>query len=284
MEGIKEKGFGLIGAGRVGSFFATLLSKKGFKILGISDIKRNRARELSQSLKLRKIDWENEELAKASDILFCATPDDMILNVYKEVEPYLKPKAIFAHFSGSLSAREFPKNASILSLHPIYTFTAEDKKRVRAHNFPKIPFALEGTKEGIEFGKELMKEFGAQYVIIPSEKKALYHLACLFFSNFLWADIQIGFRLIKGLIKEKEILFPLANATIANAFQYPARVSITGPIVRGDKETIKRHLGVLKSRFPEYLFLYKNLSRVIFDALKGSLSAEDEKEIKSLLR
>jgi len=125
---IRVKRFGLIGAGRVGSFFAALLLKKGFKVLGVSDIKRNRARELSRFLKLKKIDWQNEELAKECDILFCATPDDAILDVYKEIRPHLKPEAIFCHFSGSLSAKEFPKNAPILSLHPIYTFTWNDKK------------------------------------------------------------------------------------------------------------------------------------------------------------
>jgi len=150
--------------------------------------------------------------------------------------------------------------------------------------FLVIPYALEGNKRAIGFGEELMQEIGAPYIIIPSAKKALYHLACLFFSNFLWADIQVGFRLIKGLIKEKEILFLLSLSALTNAFIYPARSSVTGPIVRGDKETIKRHLEVLKTHFPQYLPIYKNLSQVIFATIRGTLPSEEAKEIESLLR
>lgn len=281
---IKNRKFGLIGAGRVGSFFAALLKKKGLKVVGVSDIDERKAGAISRLLGLKGKNWRKRELAKISDVLLCATPDDEIIKVYEEINGCLKPRAIFCHFSGSLARDVFPAGFPILSLHPIYTLTPKDARKVlKEEPQIKFPFALEGDEEAINFGKRLMKAIGRDCIIIPTEKKDIYHLACVFLSNFLWATVWLGVNLIQDFLPRHHSLFPLASASLINAFFYPPKSAITGPIVRGDKETIRRHIEILKERFPQYLSLYRNLSRVIFDLVKGDIPPKKRREIERLI-
>ncbi|MEO0109841.1 MAG: DUF2520 domain-containing protein [candidate division WOR-3 bacterium] len=284
IETIRNKRFGLIGAGRVGSFFAALLKKKGLRVVGVSDINEKRAVQLSRWLGLKGKNWRSRDLAEISDVLFCATPDDVIIEVYEEIKDYLKPGAIFCHFSGSLSRNAFSPQAAVLSLHPIYTLTKRDRREIwKKGEEIEFPFALEGDERAINFGKRLMKAIGGNYILIPTEKKEIYHLACVFASNFLWSTLRVAFHLIQDIVDDYHILLPLASASLNNTFSYPPKLSATGPIVRGDKETIKKHIRVLKERFPQYLSLYKSLSQVIFRLLKEEIPAEARREMERLI-
>ncbi len=276
--------FGLIGAGKVGTFFLSLLKRKGFHIAGISDKDKRQAKKVYQLLRIEYRDLTNREVASLSDVLLCGTPDDVILEVYNEIRNDLKPNSIFCHFSGSLSRDAFPSDGFILSLHPVYPFTRETKLA----EFSKFVFALEGDETAVKFGRRLVKALGGRYIKIPTEEKDIHHLACVFASNFLLAILAVAFNLVRG--KRHSYLYPLASQSLLNAFRscpderYPFQSAITGPIVRGDKKTIERHIKVLSENFPKYLPLYKNLSQVIFDLVKEQIPPKKRKEIARLIR
>lgn len=281
--GIKRLNFGLIGAGKVGTFFASLLERNGFKVVAISDKDQKKARRCYRRLGRKYQYFSNYDVAHLSDVLLCATPDDVIVKVYNEVKRYLKPNAFFCHFSGSISQHQFLSDALVLSIHPMYPFAERDIERIIRLSPKDCPFALEGNKKALKLGERLIKTIGGRYIIIPSEEKELYHLVCIFAANFLWANMKVAFNLGKDLIKKRDFLLPLATRSLYNIFRYKLEEAITGPITRGDKTTLQRHINLLQKKFPQYLPLYQNLSWVIFDAVKDRLNPEDREEIERLI-
>ncbi len=280
-KGIQDLKFGLIGAGRVGSYFALLLHRKRLKLIGVSDLVKSRAQRISRFFSLKKKNWTNRELAEEVDVLLCATPDDEVVKIYETVKNNLSPAAFFVHFSGSLSSRAFPKGTRVLSLHPIYPFPENKKLNCL---FNQIPFALEGEEEALKFGARLMRAMGQKYLVVPTAKKETYHLACVFASNFLTTSLQIALSLGKGVIRDKLALLPLAFASLLNAFSDPTKRAFSGPIVRGDKATIKRHIKVLKENFPELVPLYKEFSRIIFQFVKDRIPITKREEIYRIIK
>jgi len=245
---IKKLKIGFIGYGKVGKVFVSFLKRKGFKIAAISDKKMK--------------NFDNLKVAKNCDLIFVATPDKEIKKVYLEIEKYLKPNTYLGHFSGSLPAdilhwQKKKKKIHLFSLHPIQTFG--NFKKAIAY-LPTTYFAIEGTKKGKEMAKRIVKEISNKYFYLNKKDKPLYHLMCTT-TNFLFPLFNFTFQIAKKLKIKKEAIFPLVKTTIENIFEKKIKEVITGPAVRKEKEVITLHKRFLKKFFPQYLKMYKILTK-----------------------
>ena len=104
-------------------------------------------------------------------------------------------------------------------------------------------------------------------------------MSCVLASNFLTANFCIIEGISKSLGIKKDILVNILSVLTENTLKNIKRKgtgkSLTGPVERGDKETILKHIGLLYGNYPEFLEYYINGSKIL-----AGISAQDNKKTK----
>jgi predicted short-subunit dehydrogenase-like oxidoreductase (DUF2520 family) len=141
---------------------------------------------------------------------------------------------------------------------------------------------VSGGREAVITAAELARSIGLTPVPIAADKKALYHAAAVFASNYLVTLEGVAEGLLEkaGLsaTEAREALGPLMRVSLENALGVGPERALTGPIVRADLDTIQRHLESLPA---EAATLYRELARA---ALRlADLSAQQRAAIESAL-
>jgi predicted short-subunit dehydrogenase-like oxidoreductase (DUF2520 family) len=109
--------------------------------------------------------------------------------------------------------------------------------------------------------------------VIPPGSKAIYHSAFVFASNYVVTLYAIAEKLLVGLGAEREVadnaLNGLLAGTVANLRQQGVPAALTGPLVRGDAETIRLHLEALGRIDGDLVELYRQLGRLSLPMLEA---------------
>ncbi|HRD02805.1 MAG TPA: DUF2520 domain-containing protein [Candidatus Saccharicenans sp.] len=282
------KSFSLIGAGKVGVSLGLALVNKCYRLKYISDCNSEAARQAKRRIKQGKTTRDNRQAAEAAEITFICVPDGLIAEVANELSDLnLGGKYIF-HTSGAVSSSVLlplaRQGAYVASMHPIQTFATG---RANPDIFRGIFFGLEGNQKALGLGQSLAKKLQAGVILISPENKALYHLACSMASNFmvvLLSEVKDLFKLL-GLEEKAylEVIYPLLNRTLLNVIELGCERSLTGPVLRGDLETVREHLKVISQK-PDLEKLYRLMSlEALKMAEKRGLSASKVKALKRLL-
>ncbi|WP_419419732.1 Rossmann-like and DUF2520 domain-containing protein [Legionella sp. D16C41] len=279
--------FNLIGAGRLGKNLALSLSSAGHLLKAIFNKQVITANQACSTLNSGKAVAYLSDLPQA-DIIFITTPDDVIEEIVLELasKKIIKPGSIAVHCSGVLNSDILkPLQAQgcfIASLHPLKAFRADTLDK---NSFNNCDCALEGDNQATQVLSMLFKPLGANLVTIMPDKKPLYHAAAVFASNYLVTLALQALHLFKEVgIKEQEakpIIARLMHTSLAN-IQDAANLStaLTGPLARGDVNTIVKHLKAQK--YLSTLPLYKALS--VETLPLTSLSLLQKKLLAELLR
>ncbi|MCI0473824.1 MAG: DUF2520 domain-containing protein, partial [Ignavibacteria bacterium] len=142
-----------------------------------------------------------------------------------------------------------------------------------------IYFGIEGGHEALTVLKKLIADLKSKPVHIKADAKTDYHLSCVLASNFLTANYSIIEKISKSLGIKRKILVNslslLTENTLKNIKNKGTHKSFTGPVERGDKETILKHIGLLYGNYPEFLEYYINGSKIL-----AGISAPDNKKTK----
>lgn len=251
-----------IGTGSVGSSLAVAFSEKGYPIVSLINRTGASAIALARTVTCKKVSTRVEDISPGSDIIFITVSDDAIRNVAKElsVVKRLKFNNIFvAHTSGVHSSAILDpvrnKGAITASMHPIQTFP----KRKKASKVRNIYFGIEGTVQALPRARQLVNDLDARWVVIPEQMKPLYHAACVFSSGYIVVLMNVIQELTKKLQVVPpwtEMFGPLMTSAMENAITRSAGSALTGPVVRGDLETINLHMTSLAAHTPEFMPLY----------------------------
>jgi predicted short-subunit dehydrogenase-like oxidoreductase (DUF2520 family) len=151
-----------------------------------------------------------------------------------------------------------------------------------------VPFAVEGDRLAVAAAKQIACDLGGEAFHIRKKNKVLYHVLGSFSSPMLVATLVTAERVgqAAGLNSKqtRTVMRPILEQTLKNYFSRGAAAAFSGPIKRGDLETIRRHLRELE-RLPEARGVYRAL---VLSALrdlpvgsKGELLALLEKERKN---
>ncbi|SHK01345.1 Predicted oxidoreductase, contains short-chain dehydrogenase (SDR) and DUF2520 domains [Caminicella sporogenes DSM 14501] len=274
---------GFIGAGKVGKAFGAYLYKKGFNVVGYFSKTFNSSLK-GASLTNSKAFKNLEDLTKESEIVFITTNDDEIQRVCKLLveKDILHNGQILVHMSGASSStilgRAKAKGCFIYSMHPLQAFADVDKA---VRDLENTVFSIEGDAEKICVLENMLKITGNNYFKINSEQKSIYHAAACVVSNYLVALIDYGLSLMKSIgIEEKEgykALYPLIEGTIKNIYDLGTEKALTGPIARGDIDTVNKHLESFRKIIPDKLKVYKTLGLMTLDLAKREKLRDDEK-------
>jgi len=289
-----EKKICLIGAGKVGSILYHSLKKSGYRFEYLVDIHLKTLKEITAKDKNVKLKNNiSKEVLNNSDVIIFAVHDKSLNKVIDEcakLKMNLNDKIVF-HTSGIETSDVFKiLNVNKLntgSYHPLQTFNTISYNNNRLLN--DIYFGIEGGTEAVKYFKELCKSFKSKFIIIPKNKKVLYHSACVIASNFLVSHFNILSKITKSIsaggIEGIEIFKPIVMKTLENIFTNGIEKSLTGPFERGDIDTIDLHLKYFKENLPSKLYYYilLGLEAMNLSKKKKSITGKEAKEIEKLL-
>ncbi len=176
--------------------------------------------------------------------------------------------------------------------HPLQTFTEPVTGSTRFRN-TAIAITLSDQRPDAPakvLGFALARSLGARPFLLHDGKRALYHAAASLACNYLVTLEYCAEQLfvIAGLPPEEalSLFLPLVRATLDNVAAQGPEAALTGPLSRGDTETIRRHINALESDAPHLLPAYRALGLVTLTIVKARGEIEDPviSELADVLR
>jgi predicted short-subunit dehydrogenase-like oxidoreductase (DUF2520 family) len=262
---------GIIGAGKVGTAIGYAMKQKGLDVHAISDIRQE---SLDAARRYLGGDClcsrDNGEVVESSDIIAVTTQDREVGRVARQLfesRVPVKGKLFFhtsgAHPSSILSPLD-EKGAILGSLHPLQTFPDIESA---VNSLPSTYIFIEGMKEALDTLKLLGTTIGHKVMVIEGSQKVLYHLSAVFVCNLLCALLGSAEEVMEKIGIGIEPFHPIIYATIRNIEEKGPVASLTGPVVRGDVETILDHLRAMDGMDSQRR-IYKALSLAALDIAK----------------
>jgi len=228
----------IIGAGNVGiNMFETLRKEKEIKMVSLFN--RSIEKIISHRNKIFITDNINE--IKKSDIYIISTNDDSIQKVSKKLKGR---DGLIVHTSGSTEMNVLSTHKNFGVLYPLQTLTKD-----KLCDFKKIPICIEGNND-ISYKKleKLAKIIGSKYYHLDSKQRFALHVSAVFACNFTNYLFSIAYDICTENKMPFEILFPLIRETKEKIEKNnPSKIQ-TGPAIRKDMNTIKKHLNFIKSK------------------------------------
>lgn len=172
------------------------------------------------------------------------------------------------HCSGALTAQEVLNSASkqnlaIASIHPIKSF-AEPQTSITS--FAGTYCGIEGDQVALDLIQPKFEAIGANCFAINSEQKTLYHAASVIACNYLVSLQELSIQTYKqaGVSRTQamHILEPIVKNTVDNIFKLGTQKALTGPIARGDDQTVNKQQKALNEWNVEYGEVYRLLGNV----------------------
>lgn len=266
---------GVVGAGRAGSVLGAALRRAGHDVTGVtavSDLSRLRAEALLPGVRIASA----PDVARDADLVLLAVPDDALPGL---VEGLVADGALHAgqfvmHPSGRYGLGVLDpasaRGAIPLAVHPVMTFTGTS---IDLGRLADCPFAVTAPEAMRPVAEALVVEMGGDPVWVPDEARALYHAAVAFGANYLQAVVLESLDLLRkaGMDAPGRLMAPLLQASLENALSH-GDSSLTGPVARGDAQTVAVHLSRIGEVSPASASAYAALARLATDrALEAGL-------------
>lgn len=218
----------IVGAGRLGTLLVAALRDVGVPVTGPVG---------------RGADPTDAEI-----VLLCV-PDREIAHAAAALTP--RPGVMVGHCSGATTLAPLAPHRSF-SLHPLMTITADGA------SLDGVPAAVAGSDpEALETARSLATMLRMLPFEIADEDRAAYHAGVSMASNHLVA-LEWAAATIAGV--PREMLVPIVRATVDNWARLGPERALTGPVARGDEETVARQRAAVQHDHPRLLAVYDALN------------------------
>lgn len=212
--------FRTIGPGRAGRSLATALVRAGWDHAGFIG--------------------RGEPVGAAADdvdLVVIATPDAMVTDVALAVAP--RPGVVVAHLAGSLGLGVLGRHDRPAALHPLVSLPSPEVGAARLA--AGAWFAVAGDA----LVQKAVDDLGGRWFTVDDLDRPTYHAAAAVASNHLVALLGQVARLADGIGVPPEAYLDLARATLDNVADLGPAAALTGPVARGDWDTVARHLAAI---------------------------------------
>jgi predicted short-subunit dehydrogenase-like oxidoreductase (DUF2520 family) len=310
----RRPGIAIVGAGNLGSALALSLRRAGYTIDAViarsgrtfrDKLSLRKAQRLAKNVRARAV--ANPEKLRADVIWFCV-PDSEIRRAAESFAGKVAwtkeewKRKIALHSSGALTSDELAvlrrRGTAVASVHPMMTFVRESSfgqppsgqlrlgREPLGQSAPSLkgaPFAIEGDGAAVRVARRIARDLGGDAYSIRKADKVAYHAWGTFASPLLIALLATTERVaamagIQGKTARRRML-PILRQTLANYATRNAADAFSGPLIRGDVETVKRHLRVLRKQ---------SVARDVYQAIAKSavryLPGKSKQEMQKLLR
>jgi predicted short-subunit dehydrogenase-like oxidoreductase (DUF2520 family) len=242
------KNIAVIGAGKISYSLTNVITKNNYNIKIVVSRRLNSAKKLAQKFKIETYSDQLNDIPAKCSFFLLAVPDSQIKIVAENLSR-LKlnfKNSLFVHLSGahdiSLLNSLKNKNAKTASIHIMQTFPTK-----RIVNIKNSYAAIETKNKNIG---NFLSSFANSVDLIPftlkSENKALYHAAGVFASNFLVGNFFNSEKLFNESkidnLNFYEMMQPIILSTLQNINKEGTVKALSGPVERGDLDTVKNHL------------------------------------------
>jgi len=280
----------VLGAGRLGTSLGAALRRAGYRVAAVSCRRPASARESARLVGGAAPFTDMLAAAERGSILFICLPDREIAGAavgLAAAAAGISGKTIF-HVSGALPAATLAplraRGANVASFHPVRSFPKKDGS---GKTFAGVTIALEGDPKAVAAGARIAKALGGRALRLRPEQRPAFHAACSVLSNYLVVLFDMAETTLRRAgIRNRNAaraLRDLAQETLRNVNSVDTGRALTGPIVRGDTETVARHLQALRAR-PRLREAYVALGRLALDlAVRQGLPTDRIRALRTLL-
>jgi len=248
----------IIGTGNVAFVLGRLIKNAGHKIVQVAG--RNQAQAILLADELNSIVTAIGEVSAQADIYIIAVSDKAIA----ETASQLKTKdKVVVHTAGGIPADVLkPTSGNYGVLYPLQSIRKENKQ------LPVIPLLVDGCNDNVRdqlltFAQSLSSIAGTA----NDEQRLALHIAAVFASNFS----NYMYTLAKNFCDKEHVSFsyllPLIEETALRLEHFPPEKMQTGPAIRGDMNTVSKHIDILK-KYPDLQNIYKIMSESIMNSKK----------------
>lgn len=279
-----------IGCGRVGTTLALTLMSQGHRVMcGLSVRPHSVSAATFARLTELPVHYLNSEAAvheaRSADVIFVTTPDKAVTEIAQTLldRDMVHAGQIVVHTSGAKSSDVLAPvqstGAKVLCLHPLQTIASAT---VGPAVLAGVYCTLEGHPQAVELGKEWVRSWNGTPVVIDASIRPQYHAAAVLASNAIVALAAVATD-ICGIDEGLNALLPLIKGAVHNLETMGLPGALTGPIERGDIQTVQAHLNALESN-PTARSVYAALGRATADLAlrKGTLSTAMRQSFISL--
>ncbi len=287
----------IVGAGNLGSALAVALRDAGYPIAAVIAHARGASLKKAQKLAEQVGARASIDLSgmRAGLVWLCVPDGEIALaarslakasasasaNSSKTASGFEWKGTVVLHSSGALNSEELAplrrRGAVAASVHPMMTFVRGSRP-----SFAGVPFAIEGGAVAVRLAHRIVQDLGGTAYSIRKRNKPAYHawgtFASPLFTALLATTEQVA--TLAGVNRKaaKRRMIPILLQTLANYAAFDAAEAFSGPIIRGDVDTVKRHLRVLRG---------VPVAGEVYRALAGSalryLPAKNKKSLKRIL-
>lgn len=273
----------ILGAGRAGRSLARALRAGGVQVAGLHGRSADPAEGITAGAPPRS-------LGSATCVLVTVRDAQLEGALETLTTAAIAPAAIVLHASGSVD----PSGLGALrraghacgTFHPLVALSDPEHA---PQTLRGAWIGIDGDPEARTVSERLAAAVAANVLYIPLGEKARYHAAAVFASNFPTVLMCLAEELLRevGIAPDvaRRALHPLFASAVENLRGGSGAGALTGPIVRGDADTIARHLDALRAH-PDTLDAYRALSRAALRWVrKGGTTGDGRlEEIERLLR
>ena len=250
---MKHPSIAIIGPGRLGAALAEHFHGAGYRIEEIvirsTGKSLARAKLLARRVRARTSDPETARLD--SDLVWFCVPDSQIAEAAAQFAGKSWKGQFAFHSSGVLSSEALSalrkRGAKVASVHPLMTFIDRSLPDLKS-----VTFAIEGDAAAVRLAESIVRGLKGVPRRIRKQDKAAYHAFATMICPLLVALLASAEEAaLLALISPREAgrrMLPIINQTLANYQKFGPAKTFTGPIARGDIETVRLHLQALAKR------------------------------------
>ena len=234
-------------------------------------------------------EFESKNLGNdRKQIWLISCPDSSIEVMADSLSNSIMKGDIVFHCSGALSSdvlrSQLNEGVHCASVHPVHSFAAPEKS---IQSFSGTYCAIEGDGEAVDYLKPLIEGIGGETFTLDAENKLLYHTATVMACNYLTSLFDSSLAVMKqaGVHNDMAVnlLAPLARNTLENVINTSPAEALTGPISRGDYNTVSHQLEALSAHQDLY-DIYRSLGvRALTLAEQQGLNEPDRNTLLSIL-
>jgi predicted short-subunit dehydrogenase-like oxidoreductase (DUF2520 family) len=238
-----QRAYALVGPGRAGTSLAVALRARGWRCTAVAGRAAGAPSVVAAAARLGTVATVVAAAGRDAELVLVATPDSAIGDAAAALAPGLRSGALVLHLSGACGLDELEKIALARpgvrtgSLHPLQSFPSGDSAGRVAGSWCAVDGPADVDRLALSLG---MRPFR-----VDPARRVAYHAAATVASNHLVALLGQVARLVDGIGIPPAAFAPLVKATVENVVEQGPVGALTGPVARGDAETVAAHLAAL---------------------------------------
>jgi predicted short-subunit dehydrogenase-like oxidoreductase (DUF2520 family) len=258
----------LVGAGPVATALAGALRLAGVPVLGLWGRTPPAARAAGAAAGVAAFSSAPPDILLEAEVVILAVKDSGITDAAQTIvgTGLVGKRHVLLHCAGAAPAREVlgpvrDKVGGIGTLHPLQAI-ADGRAAMRA--LKGTVFGVEGDDRGKEVASKLVAALGGIVLTLDESQMASYHCAAALASNYIVSALDAAAQVLAGAgvspTQSVQALVPLAEGALKNVASKGTTQGLTGPVRRGDYETIQRHLEAIAGK-ADLVDIYRALAR-----------------------